>query len=103
MNCEAIHCFDTATVRFAIYPDGLDGPRIIGQITEDALRDLFGARGGGDSLVDACQSNFDYIEARALERFRVAPSRAVTLTTKDFTSADRSRALMPEASGSALT
>ncbi|MBU1357969.1 MAG: hypothetical protein KKC79_05955 [Gammaproteobacteria bacterium] len=86
MNREAIYCFDTATVRFALYPSGPTGPRIIGQITEDALRDLFGARGGGDSLVAACRSNFDAIEAKALERYRAAPSSMVTLTTKDFAS-----------------
>jgi len=26
---EAIYCFDTATVRFAIYPDGPAGGRVI--------------------------------------------------------------------------
>jgi len=84
MNCEAIHCFDVATVRFAIYPDGFDGPRILAEISEDALRDLFGARGGGDSLVRACQAHFGLIEARALARHRSAPSKAVQLNISDF-------------------
>ncbi|WP_162566784.1 hypothetical protein [Variovorax sp. SRS16] len=84
MTCEAIHCFDTATVRFAIYPDGFDGPRIIAEISEDALRDLFGARGGGNSLVDACKLHFSLIEARAVERYRSAPSRPVVLAITDF-------------------
>jgi len=34
MTCEAIFCFDTATVRFAIYPDGFEGPRIVAQIAK---------------------------------------------------------------------
>ncbi len=84
MNCEAIHCFDVATVRFAIYPDGPDGPRILAEISEDALRDLFGARGGGDSFVRACQAHFDLIEAQALARHRTAPLQAVKLSTSDF-------------------
>lgn len=83
-NCEAIHCFDMGTVRFAIYPDGFDGPRILAEISEDALRDRFGACGGGDSLVQACQAHFDLIEARALARHRSDPSRAVELNTNDF-------------------
>jgi hypothetical protein len=84
MTCEAIHCFDTATVRFAIYPDGFDGPRILAEIDEDALRDLFGARGGGNSLVDACKLHFSLIEARAVQRYRAAPSKPVTLAIVDF-------------------
>ena len=41
---EAIYCFDTASVRFAIHPEGPDGERCIVEIAEDPLRDLFGAR-----------------------------------------------------------
>ncbi|HEY4080410.1 MAG TPA: hypothetical protein VGM81_06925 [Burkholderiaceae bacterium] len=84
MTCEAIHCFDTATVRFAIYPDGFDGPRILAEIEEDALRDLFGARGGGNTLVEACKLHFSLIEARAIERYRAVPSRPVMLAIADF-------------------
>jgi hypothetical protein len=86
MTCEAIYCFDMATVRFAIYPDGLDGPRILAEISEDALRDLFGARGGGDSLVRACQTHFNVIETTALARHRAAPLKPITLNTRDFAS-----------------
>ena len=67
MSCEAIYCSDRATVRFAIYPDGFDGPRILAEISEDALRDLFGAHAGSDSLLQACQLHFGLIEAVALE------------------------------------
>jgi hypothetical protein len=34
---EAIYCFDTAAVKFAIYPEGGTGPRIIAEIGEDPL------------------------------------------------------------------
>ena len=86
MNCEAIHCFDTATVRFAIYPDGFDGPRILAEITENALRDVFGARSGPDSLLKACERHFALISATALERYRLKPTQAVELETRDFAS-----------------
>ena len=84
MTCEAIYSFDTASVRFAIYPDGFEGPRILAEISENPLRDLFGARGGADSLVRACEDNFAIIEAEAVRRYRRAPARAVRLETTDF-------------------
>ncbi|MEJ8827261.1 hypothetical protein WKW80_35670 [Variovorax humicola] len=84
MICEAVHCFDRATVRFAIYPDGLDGARILGEITEDALRDLFGARGGPDSLLEACERHFELIAAIALEQHRLKPRQSTKLETMDF-------------------
>ena len=77
MICEAVHCFDTATVRFAIYPDGLDGPRILGEIAEDALRDVL--QRGPDSLMEACERHFELIAAVALQRHHLAPRRAVNL------------------------
>ena len=46
MNCDAIYCFDRASVLFAIYPEGRAGPRVVAQISEDALRDIFDAHGG---------------------------------------------------------
>jgi len=32
MQCEAVYCFDRASVRFAIYPYDFDGPRILGEL-----------------------------------------------------------------------
>ncbi|MDM0000692.1 hypothetical protein QTI24_18905 [Variovorax sp. J22P240] len=84
MKCEAIHCFDRATVRFAFYPESFDGPRILGEIAADALQDLFGAEGGPESLLEACQANFDVIEAMAVERYSRSPGHAVFLETDDF-------------------
>jgi hypothetical protein len=84
---EAIYCFDTATVRFAIYPEGLAGDRIIAAIGEDPLRDLFGARNGGDSLVQAYLSNAPSIDTLAIERYRELPGGEVLLETADFEAA----------------
>ncbi|MDM0019134.1 DUF1488 family protein [Variovorax saccharolyticus] len=81
---EAIYCFDTATVRFAIYPDGPEGDRVVAEISEDPLRDLFGADGGGDTLVAAYQAHRATIDALALERHHEAPCHPVLLETHDF-------------------
>ncbi|SCK58950.1 hypothetical protein VAR608DRAFT_6335 [Variovorax sp. HW608] len=84
MFSEAIHCRDTQTVRFAIYPDGFDGPRIIARISDDALHRIFGARRDDANLAAACQAHFDRIEAKALERHHAAPLSAVWLRAVDF-------------------
>jgi hypothetical protein len=84
MECDAIYCFDRASVLLAIYPEGSDGPRVVAQISEDALRDLFGARGGADSLVQACCDHFDSIGEVALEHYRHDPCKPVILETSDF-------------------
>jgi len=89
---EAIHCFDTATVRFAIYPAGPEGLRYVAEIAEDPLRDLFGASGGADSLVHAYLMNAELINARALVRQRESPGRPVLLETADFELSDAGRA-----------
>ena len=102
MTCEAVHCFDKASVRFALYPDGHDGPRLLAEISEDALRDVFGARGNGDSLVAACKAHFDVIEACALARFRQQPQGGLDLVTDDFSFRDRrTAAAQPPAVGPA--
>lgn len=79
---EAIYCFDTATVRFAFITD--DGARVVAQIGEDPLRDLFGATGGGESLVAAYEQNADLIDERAREVHRRGSGRPVVLGTHDF-------------------
>lgn len=84
MKCEAIHCPDTDTVRFAIYPDGFDGPRIIARIRAGALHARFGAHGDEASLLDACQTYFDLIEAKALEHYVAEPTLPVVLALTDF-------------------
>ncbi|MEJ8827004.1 hypothetical protein WKW80_34250 [Variovorax humicola] len=84
MDCDAIYCFDRGSVLFALYPRGSDGPRVVAEISEDALRDLFGARGGGDSLVEACRDNFGQIEKVALLHYRRHPAKPVLLATGDF-------------------
>jgi hypothetical protein len=84
MNCEAIHCDDTKTVRFAIYPDGLDGPRIMAHVSEAALRDLCDNADPDPDLTLTCEAYFDCIEAKALERYRAAPSMPIVLGPADL-------------------
>ncbi|MBO9651429.1 MAG: hypothetical protein J7605_23245 [Variovorax sp.] len=84
MESDAIYCFDRAAVLFPIYPEGRAHRRVIAEISEDALRDLFGATGGGDSLVQACREHFDVIEQMALHRHRHEPTHPVVLATDDF-------------------
>lgn len=84
MRCEAIYSFGTRTVRFAIYPAGMDGPRILAQISEDALRGVFGARGAGESLVHACDLHFGAIEPRALLCYFDQPGEPVVLQAEHF-------------------
>ncbi|MET0542943.1 MAG: hypothetical protein ABWZ88_14470 [Variovorax sp.] len=88
---EAIYCFDTAAVKFAIYPEGGNGPRIIAEIGEDPLRHHFGATGGGDSLVDAFVSHATEIKSRALKRYRAEPRKPVLLSSEDFELAEQIR------------
>jgi hypothetical protein len=83
-NSDEIYCFDRASVLFAIHPQGSGGPRVVAEISEDALRDVFGAQGGGDSLVEACQTHFDRIEEAALRHQREDPEKPVMLGIGDF-------------------
>jgi hypothetical protein len=85
---EAIYCFDTATVRFAIYPDGPAGGRVVAEISEDPLRDFVGADGGGDTLVEAYKANASIIDACALERYHETPHHPVLLEIRDFEAMD---------------
>jgi hypothetical protein len=86
MNCEAIHCPDTKTVRFAIYPDGLDGPRIIAHVSDSALRDLCEDPDADPDpdLTLTCEAYFPFIEAKALERYRAEPSVPILLGPADL-------------------
>ena len=84
MNCEAIHCPDSGTVRFAIYPDGFDGPRIIARISEHTLHQSFGADADERSLIGACQAHFGIIEATALAHYAATPQVPVLLAPDDF-------------------
>jgi len=84
MSSEAVHCAATGSVRFAIYPDGDDGARIIARVTREALCELFGAAPHGDVMVHAYTRHADLIDACALMRYRLDPSRAVVLVASDF-------------------
>jgi hypothetical protein len=78
---EAIYCYDIASVRFAVYEDG---QRIVAEIGEYALRDVFGARGGSESLLEAYRQYAPAIGALALERHHAAPGAPIVLGTVDF-------------------
>lgn len=84
MTCQAIHCYDRACVRFAVYPEGPEGPRVLAEVPDDALRHAFGARGGPDSLVQSCEQNIDALEERVIRRFRLDPRQPVLLGTRDL-------------------
>jgi hypothetical protein len=94
MDFEGIYCFDTASVRFAIYPDGPDGARIIAQISEETLHDVFGTGNLGERLLETCKTHFDTIGAAALKRYRANPNQAIVLTVDDF-----SRRIYPRSTG----
>ncbi|RZL96197.1 MAG: hypothetical protein EOP82_01110 [Variovorax sp.] len=84
MARDAIYCFDRARVLFAIHPNGCAGRRVVGRNLGDALRDIFGAQGGGSSLVEACWNHFELIEEAALQHCRHEPGKPVMLVTRDF-------------------
>jgi len=84
MKFEGIYCFDSASVRFAFYPDGPEGPRVIVQISEETLHDEFGVREIGDRLLDACREHYQAIEPAAVALYRAAPRHCITLTLDDF-------------------
>ena len=86
MDFEGIYCFDTASVRLAVYPDGPKGARVVAQISEDTLHDGLGTREVGHRLVDVCRNNFHAIEPAVVARYRANPRQpVVTLTLVDFT------------------
>lgn len=84
MKFEGIYCFDTASVRFAVYPDGPQGERVVAQISEDTLHDEFGVREIGHHLLDVCQDHFHAIEPAVVARYRANPRQPITLTLNDF-------------------
>jgi hypothetical protein len=86
---EASYSFDDAAVRFTIVPhgaEGVKGPWETATISEQALRDAFGARGGVRSLLEAFDEGASPINAKALACLRDHPGQAVFLTSADFAS-----------------
>lgn len=76
---ESVSTRDTAGVRFAICPEGWDGPRILAEISANALRDVFGARGGVQGLLAAWEEHFAIIDAQAVRDYRDGRTKAVRL------------------------
>lgn len=84
MEFEGSYCFDTASVRFAIYPDGPEGPRVVAHISEHTLHDAFGTREAGHGLLEICKLHFDVLEAAVVARFRTDPRWPLMITIDDF-------------------
>ena len=84
-RAEASYCLDKAAVRYLIYPEGSGRPAERAYISEQALRDVFGARGGVRSLIEACERGYAIIRAAAVAQYRARPAGAeVFLVTEDF-------------------
>jgi hypothetical protein len=84
MVAEAVHLKDSGAVRFIIYPQDLDGPRVLVEIAEDALEELFGAGKNPKSWVNACCVHYDFIKEVALYHNRSFPELPIRLQTADF-------------------
>jgi hypothetical protein len=84
MVAEAVYIGLSSSVRFAIYPEGLDGPRILVEISAQALETLFGADHFPESHVAACCLHFHRIQQVAVRHHQSNPLEAVMLEAKDF-------------------
>lgn len=91
MIAEAVYLQASQTVRFAIYPQDFDGPRVLAEISENALEELFGANNHPKSWVSTCCVHFDFIEEVALQRYRAFPHLPICLRTTDFFLVSNSR------------
>lgn len=84
MEFEGSYCFDTASVRFAVYPDGPEGPRVVAHISQGTLHDAFGTKEVGHGLLEACERHFDALEAAVAARLRTDPQWPLMITIDDF-------------------
>jgi hypothetical protein len=84
MRFEGIYCFDRGVVRFAIFPTGANGPRVLADISEEALTDVFKVKGGGDSWLQGCAANFEVIAAAAIKKWTDDPHTELRLEPPDF-------------------
>jgi hypothetical protein len=84
MRFEGIYCFDRGVVRFAIFPPGAGGPRVLADISEEALAEIFKVRGGGDACLQGCAANFAVIATAATEKWTAYPGAEVRLEPQDF-------------------
>ena len=84
MTFEGIHRFDLRSIRFAFYPDGLDGGRILADISEQTLAHVFGNRLSEESWIDLCARHQFLLAAKALMQYRADPSLPIELAVKDF-------------------
>lgn len=79
MAQEFKYDFDRSSVCFAIYPDGMEGPRVVARITAEALADTFEVPENHDAVLDAYRENAASIDAEALKRYRSDPSGDIVI------------------------
>jgi hypothetical protein len=84
MTFEGIHRIDQGSIRFAFYPDGHDGGRILADISEQTLSHIFGGRIGKESWVDLCARHGQLNTAEAVLQYRIDPSRPIELSVSDL-------------------
>lgn len=81
---EGIYCLYRGVVLFAVFPMGGTGSRILADISEEELADVFKVRGGGSSWVQGCGTYFSIIEAAAIKKWTSSPNTQVRLEAPDF-------------------
>lgn len=79
MPTEAIYLPERRTVRFAIYPGGHEGPRILAEITGQALTECYEAQDSAQELIKAYQTHFAAIQTMALSMYAQSPATPVEL------------------------
>jgi hypothetical protein len=84
MPTEAIYLFARKTVRFAIYPDGLEGPRILAEVSEDALKKYCCASNSEIEIVASYRANYIKIHMLALEKYKRSPSTFILVDEEDM-------------------
>lgn len=89
MPTEAIYLSAHKTVRFAIYPDGLEGPRILAEVSEDALKKYCGAADSENEMVASYRANFSKIQMLALEKYTRSPSTFILVDEEDMKHGNR--------------
>lgn len=89
MKFEGIYCFGTASVRFAVYPDGYEETRVLASVKVDILRDYFGVYALEREPLEVCRANYGVLEKAAVARFRKDPHSPIDLQLFELNAASR--------------
>jgi hypothetical protein len=84
MPTESVYLSVHKTVRFAIYPAGMEGPRILAEVSKEALKTHCGASESPGEIVASYQANFGKIQMMALEKYANSPSAFILIDEEDF-------------------